>query len=66
VGVVAYVGQVIDATEKYFCPIKHHSKKPILKDGRSDYLPFEEPEGFDFDSYLEISRQDQAHKLPKV
>lgn len=66
VGVVAYVGQVIDATEKYFCPIKHHSKKPLLKDSKADYLHFEEPEGFDFDSYLEISRQDQTSQLPKV
>jgi len=66
VGVVAYVGQVIDTTEKYFCPIKHHSKKALLKDSKADYLPFDEPEGFDFDSYLEISRQEQTNQLPKV
>lgn len=66
VGVVAYVGQVIDATEKYFCPIKHHSKKALQKDIKADYLPFDEPEGFDFDSYLEISRQEQTNQLPKV
>jgi hypothetical protein len=66
VGVVAYVGQVIDATEKYFCPIKHRLKNSLSQDSKSEYLEFDEPEDFDFEAYLETSRQEQAHKLPKV
>ena len=65
VGVVAFVAQVIDTTEEYFCPIKHHSKKRLLKHSKSKFLAFDESDNFDFDTYLEISRKYQTGKLPK-
>ena len=60
VGVVAFVAQVIGATEAYFCPIKHHEPKLLALKKRVLYLTYDEPENFDFPAYLESSRKSQT------
>jgi hypothetical protein len=60
VGVVAFVAQVIGATEAYFCPIKHHEPKLLALKKRVLYLTYEEPDDFDFDGYLEEARKPQT------
>jgi len=64
VGVVAFVGEVIGATEAYFCPIKHASQKNALAKNKRVYLAFDTPENFDFDAYLAKSR-DKLTQPPK-
>jgi len=65
VGVIAFVSEVIGATEEYFCPIKHKSKKIFSKNNACKFLGFEESDSFDFNSYLEISRKRQSDKILK-
>jgi hypothetical protein len=60
VGVVAFVAQVIGATEAYFCPIKHQDPKLLALKKRVLYLTYDEPENFDFAAYLESSRKSQT------
>ena len=61
VGVVAFVGEVIGATEAYFCPIKHKSKKIHAKQKHGQYIPFDEPANFDFNAYLAKARDKPPH-----
>ena len=61
VGVVAFVGEVIGATEAYFCPIKHKSKQIHAAQKRSPYIPFDEPADFDFNAYLAKARNKLPH-----
>ena len=61
VGVVAFVGEVIGATEAYFCPIKHKSKQIHAAQKRSPYIPFDEPADFDFSAYLAKARNKLPH-----
>jgi len=61
VGVVAYVGAVVGATENYFCPIKHKSKKIHAAQKRDQYVPFDEPANFDFNAYLAKARDKLPH-----
>jgi hypothetical protein len=60
VGVVAFVGEVIGATESYFCPIKHKSEKRHGTHKRGRYVPFDKSINFDFNAYLAKARK----KLP--
>jgi hypothetical protein len=60
VGVVAFVAQVIGATEAYFCPIEHHETKLLALKKRMLYLTYEAPDDFDFNAYLESSRKSQT------
>ena len=62
VGVVAFVGAVIGATENYFCPIKHKLKKINASQNQNQYIPFDESTNFDFDAYLAKVR----NKFPKT
>jgi hypothetical protein len=57
VGLVAYVEAIIGATETYFCPIKHKSKKTYSIKKKSQYISFVEPDNFDFNIYLEKIRE---------
>jgi hypothetical protein len=61
VGVVAFVGEVIGATEAYFCPIKHKFKQIHAAQKRSPYIPFDEPADFDFSAYLAKARNKLPH-----
>lgn len=61
VGVVAFVGAVIGATESYFCPIKHKSKKIHAAQKYARYIPFDEPANFDFNAYLAKKRDKLPH-----
>ena len=65
VGVVSFASQVVSATEAYFCPIKHHSKRLSDKQINYEFLPFEEPDSFDYTSYLETSRKRQINNNEK-
>lgn len=65
IGVAAFASAVIEATEAYFCPIKHQHKKQAAKAKQVPYLEFEEPEGFDFDQKLEALRQLQTGEQSK-
>jgi len=56
VGIVAFVGAVIGATEPYFCPIIHKSKKRYAAQKNDQYIPFDEPVNFDFNAYLSKAR----------
>ena len=60
VGVLAFVSQVIDATEAYFCPIKHRTKNIYKNKKHIEFLAFEQPENFDFTTYLENARKLQT------
>jgi len=57
VGVVAYVSEVIGATEAYFCPVKHDAIKTNRLQKHKNYIAFNEKDGFDFDAHLESARQ---------
>ena len=59
-GVAAFSSAVIQATEAYFCPIKHQHKLAVVKASAVPYVEYEEPEGFDFDARLETLRQLQT------
>jgi hypothetical protein len=59
-GVATFSSAVIQATEAYFCPIKHQHKQQAVKASAVPYVEFEEPEGFDFDAKLETLRQLQT------
>jgi hypothetical protein len=61
-GVAAFSSAVIQATEAYFCPIKHQHKLPVVKASAVPYVEYEEPEGFDFDARLETLRQLQTNE----
>ena len=61
VGVVAFVGEVIGATEAYFCPIKHKSKKIHAAQKPTQYIPFDEPADFDFNAHLAKARDKLPH-----
>jgi hypothetical protein len=52
VGVVAFVRDVIGATEAYFCPIKHHAKKPHSPGRKYPFIAYEQSDDFDFDLRL--------------
>jgi hypothetical protein len=58
VGVVAFAGAVIGATENYFCPIKHKLSKmrASKKQNQNQYIPFDAPTNFDFDAHLAKAR----------
>jgi len=61
VGIVAFVGAVIGATESYFCPIKHKTKKIHAAQKYGQYIPFDEPANFDFNAYLAKARDKLPH-----
>jgi hypothetical protein len=51
---------VIQATEAYFCPIKHQHKQQVVIASAVSYVEFEEPEGFDYAAKLEALRKLQT------
>ncbi len=57
VGLIGFVGAVIGATEAYFCPIKHHVKKPLLPGRKYPFIAYEQDAEFDFDSRLNGMRE---------
>ena len=57
VGLIGFVGAVIGATEAYFCPIKHQSKKPAAHPRRYPFMAYEQAEDFDFDLRLNGMRE---------
>ena len=59
-GVAAFASAVIQATEAYFCPIKHQHKQLAAIPSAIPYVEFEEPEGFDYAAKLEALRQLQT------
>ncbi len=59
-GVAAFASAVIQATEAYFCPIKHQHKQLAAIASAVPYVEFEEPEGFDYAAKLEALRQLQT------
>lgn len=60
VGVIAFVTQIIVATEAYFCPIKHR-KNPVRQiKGKTLYLAYDEPDDFDFPAFLDNARKSQT------
>jgi hypothetical protein len=61
VGVVAFVSEVIGATEAYFCPIEHKSKKIQAPQTYGRYIPFDEPANFDLNAYLAKARDKLPH-----
>ncbi|MCX7265217.1 MAG: hypothetical protein ACOYL0_00160 [Limnohabitans sp.] len=58
VGVVAFVTEVIEATEAYFCPIKHKSKKDLKTHLQWKTIAFEQAPDFDFAAYLDKMRSE--------
>jgi hypothetical protein len=64
-GVAAFAVAVIQATEAYFCPIKHQHKLQAATASLVPYVDYEEPEGFDFDAKLETLRQLQTGEHSK-
>ena len=57
VGLIGFVGAVIGATEAYFCPIKHQSKKSAAHPRRYPFMAYEQAEDFDFDLRLNGMRE---------
>lgn len=53
VGLIAFVGAVIGATEAYFCPIKHHRAKNQIRTHRYPFIAFHQKENFDFNARLD-------------
>ena len=66
VGVITFASQVINVTEAYFCPIKHHSKTVDKNNKKFKFLEFEEPENFDYTTYLEYSRKRQTKNTKSI
>lgn len=66
VGVITFSSQVINVTEAYFCPIKHHSKTVDKNNKKFKFLEFEEPENFDYTTYLEYSRKRQTKNTKSI
>ena len=48
VGLIGFVSAVIGATEAYFCPIKHHSKKSHGPVRKYRFVAYEQSDDFDF------------------
>ena len=59
-GVAAFASAVIQATEAYFCPVKHQHAMQAAQGSAVPYVEFDEPEGFDFDAKLDTLRQLQT------
>ena len=56
VGVVSFAKEVIAATEAYFCPLKHHTRKMNTHHKPWQQIAFEQEVGFDFDAKLYTMR----------
>ena len=57
VGLIGFVSAVIGATEAYFCPIKHHSKKSHGPVRKYRFVAYEQSDDFDFDLRLNGMRE---------
>ena len=57
VGLIDFVSAVIGATEAYFCPIKHHSKKSHGPVRKYRFVAYEQSDDFDFDLRLNGMRE---------
>ncbi len=56
VGVINLVAGIINATESYFCPIKHKLKNKH-RSKRRNYINYENDDEYDFDEKLESIRK---------
>jgi hypothetical protein len=65
-GVAAFSMAVIQATEAYFCPIKHQRRKTVPTATAVPYVEFEEPVDFNFDEKLERLRRLQTNEDPDI
>jgi len=61
VGVVAFVRDVIGATEAYFCPIKHQQKRSLKTHQQWQTIAFKQADDFDFGEYLSKVRSNLEH-----
>jgi hypothetical protein len=57
VGLIGFVRAVIGATEAYFCPIKHQSKKSHSQTRRYPFIAYTQSDDFDFDLRLNGMRE---------
>jgi len=57
VGLMGFVSAVIGSTEAYFCPIKHHAKKPHSPGRKYPFIAYEQDDDFDFDLRLNGMRE---------
>ena len=65
-GVASFSMAVIQATEAYFCPIKHQRRKTVATATAVPYVEFEEPVDFNFDEKLERLRRLQTNEDPDI